>query len=708
MSDNQTEAANAMLALLERWRSTAADVHTHGQHTVRNKTVANWFASRDLRDFMTALASDASHITPGEPDASPFITQFLSSERPMANALGEDGVRVVREWVATGAGHPHPNAKTPSDSNALPIEQIPAFRSPAWYTQLPRWFTVLVNIEDHPGFEATAKRIAQDYLANAQFDAAPEFHQIEYSSTAFHKKMQDIYDTAMESFEADNFLDTGVIALNDKNYALGRLPHAAVLERLIQIAPFNLTDGAWLERIQAAAPQSEAQARLFQIWVDEAGNGIARQNHANVFDTLLKGLGVYLPPITSPDFTAAGFLPSRFSSPVFQLCVRLFPQEFFPELLGMTLYLEWSATPTLQSTVKMLNGRSIDSHFYRLHVAIDNITSGHGALAKEAIEIYLADKREEGGDRAVQEHWKRVWRGYVTWGTVGFDGEGLLERILQVSKIQINRGTPERPDCWPDIDEYYRNKMRQLIGSKAHAASRVHGSRNVGGRPLNELFADPDELMKRLQQGGYVDVNRPSQSSFFELLKFDGPMYKIFSPSERQIVLDWIETLKSPSTYPCVEPTPPPNGTLDPADALAALIKLYAARASRGHSGIALIEPGNNSPTDLPTLFGAPARLMAALVYSGWVVPGSPRRSGLMVFLKSEASPMRNVLSNVDIATVQRWIEAGAQQAGQIDAAVRRLEPLVTAAHVDPAAAEALAAAVGLPRSANVALNPIH
>ena len=150
------------------------------------------------------------------------------------------------------------------------------------------------------------------------------------------------------------------------------------------------------------------------------------------------------------------------------------------------------------------------------------------------------------------------------------------------------------------------------------------------------------------------------------------------------------------------------TGLSSPADALAALIELYAPRAARGHSGIALIEPGNDSPTDLPKLFGAPGRLMAALVYSGWVVPGSPRRSGLMVFLKAEASPMRNVLSDVDIATVQRWIEAGARQPSQIEAAVRTLRPLAAAAHADPAAAEALAAAIGLPRSANVALNPIH
>ena len=151
-----------------------------------------------------------------------------------------------------------------------------------------------------------------------------------YSPSAFHKKMHDIYDTAMESFDDDNFLDTGAIASGGKNYALGRLPHGAVLERLIQIAPFNLTDGAWLERIQAAAPQSEAQARLFQIWVDEAGNGIARQNHANVFDTLLKGLGVYLPPITSPDFTAAGFLPKSLFLIRLSTLHKAFPARVFP------------------------------------------------------------------------------------------------------------------------------------------------------------------------------------------------------------------------------------------------------------------------------------------------------------------------------------------------------------------------------------------
>ena len=50
----------------------------------------------------------------------------------------------------------------------------------------------------------------------------------------------------------------------------------------------------------------------------------------------------------------------------------MFPQEFFPELLGMTLYLEWEATPTLTPTVRMLRGRKINPHFYSLHVAIDN------------------------------------------------------------------------------------------------------------------------------------------------------------------------------------------------------------------------------------------------------------------------------------------------------------------------------------------------
>ena len=63
----------------------------------------------------------------------------------------------------------------------------------------------------------------------------------------------------------------------------------------------------------------------------------------------------------------------------------------------MTLFLEWEATPTLTPTVRMMRGRSIDPLFYQLHVAIDNISRGHGALAFEAIKIFSLNSGKRGG-----------------------------------------------------------------------------------------------------------------------------------------------------------------------------------------------------------------------------------------------------------------------------------------------------------------------
>jgi Iron-containing redox enzyme len=178
-----------------------------------------------------------------------------------------------------------------------------------------------------------------------------------------------------------------------------------------RLAPFNLVDGAWLQNIITVGPVGKIQSNLFSIWDDEAGNGVTSQNHCNVYDALLRSQNIYLPPITTREFIEQDFLPGAFTASIFELAVGNFPQAFFPELLGMTLYLEWEATPTLTAAARMLVGRGMNPIFYRLHVAIDNISEGHGALAKEAVKLYLEGIREEGGDIAVQEHWLRVRNG---------------------------------------------------------------------------------------------------------------------------------------------------------------------------------------------------------------------------------------------------------------------------------------------------------
>lgn len=317
------------------------------------------------------------------------------------------------------------------------------------------YFHILTNIEQHPDFLPKAREIANGFFAAANYDADENYVPFEYTPQALDRRMKKIYDEYVVQMNEPSRMDTGriqypvVVRREDDRevsklitFEVGRFSDRVVKERLRQRAPFNLVDGAWLQRIQSAGPVDEIRSNLFAVWDDEAGNGRADQNHCNVYDTLLRSLNIYMPPITARKFIEQDLLPGAFIQPVFQLAVSLFPDEFFPELLGMTLYLEWEASPTLTPTVRHYRGRGINPHFYALHVAIDNITAGHGYLAKEAVKLYLQKVEDEGGSEGVQEAWRRIWRGYVTWATAGDLGTELLDLCMIIDHKQIDLSYP--------------------------------------------------------------------------------------------------------------------------------------------------------------------------------------------------------------------------------------------------------------------------
>ena len=142
------------------------------------------------------------------------------------------------------------------------------------------------------------------------------------------------------------------------------------------------------------------------------------QNHANVYTDLLKSLNFYLPDLHTRAYADdPRLLDEAFTQPCFLLAISQFDDEFLPEILGMTLYLEWSSIG-LVSTVDTLKAFDINPLYYSLHVGIDNAAAGHGALAKRAIEIYLDRIRASEGPEVMQKIWDRVWAGYVTFGTL--------------------------------------------------------------------------------------------------------------------------------------------------------------------------------------------------------------------------------------------------------------------------------------------------
>lgn len=614
------------------------------------QTVKVLFSARDTR-CMANRGYQLDDYQAVKAEAEAIYRSVESESMPPSKPWTTEQVAMFRQWIDAGclegAAGPDPG---PPDGLPTPDDERRAFH-------------LLVNIESNRDFESTAQRWARAYLAAAKFDADELYAPFEYTVAAFRQRIQKIYDDQLVYMHRPHPYDQRLFRWSNGNdYPIGPFTDAVVKDRLLQLAPFNLTDGSWLQRAVSAGPIDEVSAHLFDIWADEAGNGNIEENHSNVYDNLLKSCGIYLPPVKAADFIDIDVLPSSWRTPVFELCVGLFPEEFFPELLGMTLLLEWEATPQMLPMVRLLEGRGINPLFYRLHMAIDNISSGHGALARQAIERYLADRLEDGGQVSMQQHWQRIWRGYVTWATLGSGGEDRVERALQIQRKQINIGTKAEPKCWPDLKEHARQRMLKMVQRKASAARQVHGSKSIGGRLLNSLFDDPEQLLAALVSAGYIDSERPSASRFFDLTAFGAPMYHVFNEDELAIVSDWIESL---SDHPaCVDPIDPDSGDAGAAARMAALVEQLAPTASQAHDGIELSVGGQT--VELKSLFSQPVTLIAALVSNGWVVPGDPARSMFYTRVLGNGGPMDGVLTADQMDVVKAWIAAGAAAPSQV------------------------------------------
>ena len=265
---------------------------------------------------------------------------------------------------------------------------------------------------------------ASSYFKLKCNDACPD-----YSLNKFNDWLEKKYEQCSIEMKQDHWLDSGKL-MNGRE--VGKFSDLAVLKRIVQYAPTNLLDGIWLSNILPVGPCSQVEAILFRIRMDEAGNGVFEENHPNLYLRLLDSINEKLPSVFVKDFSTDNrLLDYSFEESIFQMCVGLFPQDFLPELLGMTLFMEWTATPTSLQIAKCLKKRKIESQYYWVHAQIDNIKNGHGFLAKRAIELCLK-QIEECNNKQVQIHWRRIWNGYHTWERINLEFEQVLQDKLEI------------------------------------------------------------------------------------------------------------------------------------------------------------------------------------------------------------------------------------------------------------------------------------
>ena len=499
------------------------------------------------------------------------------------------------------------------------------------------WFYFLQHPDRFPQQAEASRHYAQAVLDRAASDPTlpPAYHPFRYSPEAFTSRLELIYSNLVEDGDqADPATDPFFRTRED------------VIERIRQFAPFNLLDGAWLRNVTQAGPISEVHSLLFSIWVDEQGNGNPALNHANLYTDLLHSVGLYLPPVDSYEFAMLPeMLDSAYAASAFELAVSQHSEEFFPEILGMTLQLEWEVLG-LKPTVRLFEYHGINPQFYTMHIGIDNAASGHGAKARDAVVQYLEGVYDSGGEVAVQQQWQRIWNGYVAFATVGNVGNDLWDLL-------------HNP---PSLDD----QMIDLIARKAPYASQNHDGKELGGNTLNDWFLDPPGLLQELQDSGLILPGEPENSPFFEKTTYTGPMYKVFSDDELELWRRWTRSLTAPPTAPVLTPL---KAMMVLVDALRSRQAGNPAHTATTITGPDPADPARTRTESVAWWFTQPTgALLAALAHpeNQLVSPGHPEDSSFINDLLSPANAMGKAFAGKipgtgrtgrDIAV--GWISAG-------------------------------------------------
>jgi hypothetical protein len=81
----------------------------------------------------------------------------------------------------------------------------------------------------------------------------------------------------------------------------------------------------------------------------------------------------------------------------------------------------------------------INPAIVNVHISIDNVASGHAALAKKAIRLYLDEILAACGEAEMQKQWRRIYTGYRSLQIAG----SRFKVALVINYLL--KGTTDRP-----------------------------------------------------------------------------------------------------------------------------------------------------------------------------------------------------------------------------------------------------------------------
>lgn len=384
----------------------------------------------DAHTFVEHLAQ-SRWVTPGSPDTSLLLSKLIAFGGPMFRIFSDSEITVIRNWIAslpTTNPTTTPTANRVSAGTSAPLQDISAPTQPAAMSFSPEGVTAnksitaqnirqrrepiaartlyfkLLNSERYPDARHDASEFAEVWLARNAIGLHKGDQAIAFSHYS-HQQLRHWFDEKARN-QARTYVGP------EENVEKTR---EEVIAEAVQLCPMILVDGAWLQKWgNAGLVETRLGTLLFKIFSDELGNGDPQLNHPNIYRKLMAQMGVELPEFRSREFSQwDGFADEAFDVPAFWLSLSQFPRRFLPETLGLNLAMELSGVGGAYRTAHdELRHYGFSTLFVDLHNTIDNASTGHCALALDAIEQYMDEVVQSGDVTRIAERWKRIWIGF--------------------------------------------------------------------------------------------------------------------------------------------------------------------------------------------------------------------------------------------------------------------------------------------------------
>jgi hypothetical protein len=372
----------------------------------------------DLAEFLAAFRE--SKQLRRTPDGLSAFVRAYKFGGPMFGIFSEREAAVFADWVASvQAGERPPIEVVPNTVGdaraAVWAGAIKASRPADVVVGEPgalsdrKFFYRLVNIENFGSTMPLARQRAEELFAAAEvlFSCGAggrytDASYFAYSAEALYARAEQVYwDKLVKPYKSlAEIPDRDEVVFLQTTYALGAL-----------------VDATWIHRVaNLGRSDRRCDAALFSIYADEMGFGDLRKNHITLIHRALHSMDIRLPHIREAAFMEQGELPDPlYGFSLHQLCMALFPDTYYNEILGYNLAIEMFGLGELRlHEVQKLNHYGFDDCYEQAHLTIDNISAGHSRQAADIIVAYLDEVRRVLGDAAVDREWRRVWRGYAS------------------------------------------------------------------------------------------------------------------------------------------------------------------------------------------------------------------------------------------------------------------------------------------------------